>query len=187
MGDRTGPIYVMAWQRTLGEMMAHGSLLAQSCGACKKWTRLNVADLAALMGEDASLWDRQPACPSCGQPSRIMASAGEGTPFRALSTPAGRRALGAPDPSPKARDFTATELLAFTPEDVAKANIDLSIFCAACRVLRPISLDRLVAGRGVQPVSAMKFRCGKCRGPGSALLSWRDHNNEYRSFDFANL
>jgi len=36
-------------------MVAHGTLLAQSCGACKKWTPLDVRDLAALMGEDASL------------------------------------------------------------------------------------------------------------------------------------
>jgi len=99
-----------------------------------------------------------------------MASAAEGTPFRALATPAGRRALGVPTTEGRLRDFTATELLGFTPADVAAANIDLSIFCAACRVLRPISLERLIAKRGVQPLAAMKFQCSKCRGPGSAWL-----------------
>jgi hypothetical protein len=96
MGDRTGPIHVMAWQRTLGEMIEHGTLLAQSCGGCKKWTAIDPRDLAALMGQEASLWDQKPACPACGNPSHFMASPGQGTPFRALATPPGRRALGAP-------------------------------------------------------------------------------------------
>jgi hypothetical protein len=105
-------------------------------------------------------------------------------PVPALLTPAGRELRGA-KVEVEARDFSASELMAFTPHDVRAARLDLSVFCPACRMLRIVRLDRLIERRGVQPLSAMKFRCSKCRGPGSAQLSWRDHNNEYRSFDFA--
>jgi len=184
VGTLDGPIHVLAWQRTLGEMIAYGTLLAQSCGHCKKWTPLDPRDLAPLMGEEATLWDQRPSCPACGRPSHFMASPGQGTPFRPLVTPSGRRALGLPGEG-ESREFTATELMRFTPLEVQAAGIDLSVFCAACRVLRPAALDRLAAARGVQPVSAMRFRCGTCRGQGAAMLTWRDSHASYRSFEFS--
>ena len=142
------------------------------------------SDVAHIVSDYPRWGDQKPSCPARGRPSHFMAPTGEGTPFRPLITPSGRHVLGVRGATAR-RDFTATELMAFTPRDVEAAGIDLSVFCAACRVLRPVALDRLAAARAVQPVSAMKFRYGKCRRPGSAMLTWRDDNNDYRSFDFS--
>jgi hypothetical protein len=176
----------MAWQRTLGEMVTHGTLLAITCDAraCKAWTPVDPADLALSMGDDACLWDKRPACPKCNGVGHYMVSPGQSTPFRLMRVPDGREVQGVPR-RPQRRDYTATELRDFSPLDLKEANMDLSVFCPSCRVLRGVSLGRLVARRGVQPLVAMKFRCSKCRGPGSAFLSWRDSDGEPRAFDFS--
>lgn len=86
MGDRTAIRTPMAWQRTLAEMKAHGTLVAQSCTApgCGRWATLNVDTLIGIYGEKALLWDRRPHCVSCNRPGHYMASPGEGTPYRPL-------------------------------------------------------------------------------------------------------
>lgn len=88
MGDRTADRQPMAWQNTLGEMKAHGTLLAQtsSCRCDGRWVELEVDALLAEHGPDWKAWDRSPPCVSCGKPGHYMASPGPGTPFRPLRT-----------------------------------------------------------------------------------------------------
>jgi len=96
VGDRTGPVFVLAWQRTLGEMVFHETLLAITCQnpTCKAWTEIDVAGMAQFRGEETTLWDCHPPCPRCGARGHYMASVGHGTPYRPLLTPAGRKVFG---------------------------------------------------------------------------------------------
>jgi hypothetical protein len=74
----------------------------------------------------------------------------------------------------------------FTPRDVLTARYELNVFCETCRVLRPFNLAPLIAaGKGDVRLADLRFRCHKCSGLGSAFLTWRDKDNDYRSFDFA--
>lgn len=78
----------MAWQNSLGEMKAHGTLLAQSTGCkCKgRWQALSIDALIYRHGPDFVLWDRVAHCAACGKAGHYMASPGAGTPFRPLRT-----------------------------------------------------------------------------------------------------
>lgn len=75
---------VMAWQSSLAEMRAHGTLLLTGCGTASHDLRPDVEALIAQMGPDASLWGRTPPCARCGRLMHYMASAGPATPFRPL-------------------------------------------------------------------------------------------------------
>jgi hypothetical protein len=78
----------MAWQRTLGEMKAHGTRLAQtaSCGCGDRWVDLDIDKLIAKWGADWLAWDRRPPCRTCGVPGHYMASPGRSTPYRPART-----------------------------------------------------------------------------------------------------
>ena len=78
----------MAWQRTLGDMKAHGTRLAQtaSCKCNDRWVDLDVDALIAKWGAGWIAWDRRPPCTGCGTPGHYMASPGRSTPFTPLRT-----------------------------------------------------------------------------------------------------
>jgi hypothetical protein len=86
MGTRTEDRRPLAWQASLREMKAYGTLLAQtaSCACPGRWVELDLDQLLAKHGGDYRLWDRRPACSSCGRPGHYMASPGESTPYRPL-------------------------------------------------------------------------------------------------------
>ena len=88
MGDRNAPRSPMAWQRSLGEMKAHGTRLAQtaSCGCPDRWIDLDVDELITKWGAEWVAWDQRPPCRACGAPGHYMASPGPSTPYRALRT-----------------------------------------------------------------------------------------------------
>ncbi|HXA39645.1 MAG TPA: hypothetical protein VNW53_11640 [Phenylobacterium sp.] len=130
MGDRRGPIHVLAWQRTLGEMAFHKTVLALCCDdpKCKAWTELDVAGMARFRGKATSLWDCRPPCPICGAGGHYMASLGHGTPFRPLLTPPGRKVFGlegtanddAPPDDPAARRKAWLRSFGFTRRDTRR-------------------------------------------------------------------
>lgn len=76
---------------------------------------------------------------------------------------------------PHAPDLDPAE---FTPEALIARDARLYINCRACRVLRPADPSALcVAGRGAQPIGAMRFRCTTCARLGrptetSVLVCW---------------
>jgi hypothetical protein len=78
----------MAWQNSLGEMLAHGTIVAQTTGCrCKgRWQVLSVEALIYSYGREFILWDRVARCASCGKEGHYMAAPGPGTPFRPLRT-----------------------------------------------------------------------------------------------------
>lgn len=88
MGNRTADRQPLAWQGTLAQMKAHGTIVAQtaSCRCPGRWVALDVDQLLARHDGDYRLWDRRPACPDCGRPGHYMAAPGPGTPFRPLLT-----------------------------------------------------------------------------------------------------
>lgn len=86
MGDRQSDHSPSAWQRSLGEMRDHGTILAATCTArgCGHWQPLDVLALIERFGEAWSPWNRQPRCTRCGHKGHYMASPGRGTPMRPL-------------------------------------------------------------------------------------------------------
>jgi hypothetical protein len=75
----------MAWQNTLGEMLAYGTHVRWTCcSPCQFWQDVDVAALVADRGPAGSLWNEHPPCPVCGGRTLYMASAGPGTVFRPL-------------------------------------------------------------------------------------------------------
>jgi hypothetical protein len=96
MGARNGsgrPI--MRWQSTLGAIKAEGSRLAiTGCKCPDAWRPLDVDVLIEEMGEEGWLWDQRPVCPRCKAPKHYMcAPAGEGVPFRPMTTSEGKAKL----------------------------------------------------------------------------------------------
>lgn len=86
MGDRLHDRQPLAWQATLGGMLAYGVRVAQCCTRCRArtWIPVDVAALVEAEGPQATLWDRRPECPACGERGHYMASPGEATPFTPL-------------------------------------------------------------------------------------------------------
>lgn len=94
MGTRTNPIHVMAWQRSLAEIKAHGTHIRMMGGACPHYTDVDVDALIAERGPQAHLWDSRSPCPVCGKEQHYAASAGSGTPFRPMVRQEGRELWG---------------------------------------------------------------------------------------------
>jgi hypothetical protein len=88
MGIRERRTSPLAWQRTLGEMRRYGTRLALCCARpkCKHWEPIDVAAMIRTHSEGWAPWDHFPPCPRCGKPAHYMASPGESTPFRPLSS-----------------------------------------------------------------------------------------------------
>jgi hypothetical protein len=87
----------MAWQNSLGEMKAHGTIVAQTTG-CKcagRWQNLSVDALIYAHGPDFVLWDRPAHCAKCGKAGHYMASPGPSTPFRPLQSNVSQQILRA--------------------------------------------------------------------------------------------
>lgn len=78
----------MAWQKSLGEMKAHGTIVAQTtgCRCSGRWRVMSVDALIYAHGPDFVLWDRPARCATCGKVGHYMASPGPGTPFRPLQS-----------------------------------------------------------------------------------------------------
>jgi hypothetical protein len=95
VGDRNAPRRPLAWQNTLGEMKAHGTMIAQTTGCtCRgRWLVLNVDVLIHAYGSDFVLWDRPAHCAVCGKVGHYMASPTEGTPMRPLQTNVSQQVL----------------------------------------------------------------------------------------------
>lgn len=86
MGTRTENRRPLAWQETLGGMAAQGVRVMQVCPsrACGVSRPVDVAALLEAEGPQASLWNRRPACPACGERGHYLASPGAGTPYTPL-------------------------------------------------------------------------------------------------------
>lgn len=83
MGSKA-PIARMAWISDLAGMQRHGTLLKAGCRdpGCAHWTGLDVSALIVEYGEETDLRDADLRCDSCGGAVLILASPGQGTPFR---------------------------------------------------------------------------------------------------------
>lgn len=93
MSTRTSPIFVMAWQSSLGAMKAHGTRIRQMGGGCDHWSEVDVGGLIDRLGAEAHLWDERAPCPVCGVEQFFAASPGGGTPFTPMIRQEGRRLL----------------------------------------------------------------------------------------------
>jgi hypothetical protein len=78
----------------------------------------------------------------------------------------------------------------FTPEYLISVHGRLYLWCEACRVSRDANLLALAAaGRGKQPLRAMKFACSACRQlrrstRTAAQVSWWEAGATY-SYDYS--
>ena len=85
MGVRTEDRQPLAWQATLGGMLAEGVQVRRACSHCGRGEEnIDVAALVEKEGPRASLWNRRPVCPRCGERGHYMARPGSSTPFRPL-------------------------------------------------------------------------------------------------------
>lgn len=69
----------MAWQATLAGMVANGIVVRQTCtarGCGFSDEKVNVAAMLDKEGPQATLWNRRPICPRCGERGHYMASSG---------------------------------------------------------------------------------------------------------------
>lgn len=87
-GRRKTASHRMAWQGSLGQMLAAGTLVMASCEGCGKYRELDVAHLVDAFGPDTDLWDRWARChhPGCGKRVFFIAFAGPSTPGRPCIT-----------------------------------------------------------------------------------------------------
>jgi len=85
---------VPEWMSTLGAMQRHRTRVISTCSRCRGSRTVDLTALIAQLGADGSLWNRRPACSSCGKPGHYMASPGPGTPMRPLL--ADERTVGLP-------------------------------------------------------------------------------------------
>ena len=87
----------MDWQRSLGEMQAHGTTVAQTtgCRCAGRWQVLSLDALIYQHGPDFVLWDRPARCARCGKVGHYMASPGPGTPYRPLRSSSHQHVLHA--------------------------------------------------------------------------------------------
>lgn len=86
MGTRTEDRTPLAWQATLAGMVANGVRVRRSCTAraCGRGEEVNLAAMLDAEGPQATLWNRRPACPHCGERGHYMASPGPSTPYTPL-------------------------------------------------------------------------------------------------------
>lgn len=74
-GPRT-PI-IGNWSANVGYLLAHkvaeGGNVWVSCGRCKKWEPIDLANLVIKRNPLFSLWNRHPKCPDCGTPLNFHA------------------------------------------------------------------------------------------------------------------
>ena len=86
MGDPKRPPSSIAWDRTLGRMLKHGSNVRRRCRGCNAWKPVDVPAMMARHGPPFSLWDFYEDCPDCGDSlTNYHAQPGRPTPFRPLS------------------------------------------------------------------------------------------------------
>lgn len=73
----------------------------------------------------------------------------------------------------------------FTPRWLAGLGGELSVGCSGpCRELRMIPLEGpRLAKRLDQRIADLRFRCAKCRGPGTVAITWLDSEGRWR-FDY---
>ncbi len=74
--------------RTLSGMLRHGTIAKHCCMVCDRFRPINVADLAARLGERASLWDYFMPCEAegCDGLTYVLATTSLTTPFRPLKS-----------------------------------------------------------------------------------------------------
>ena len=141
MGDRHAPRSPMAWQNSLAEMKAYGTIVAQTTGCrCRgRWQVLGVDALIYEFGPEFVLWDRVARCSACGKEGHYTASPGPGTPFRPLRTSVHQDVLH--------REFLRS--FGFTKRDTAR--------------IRAMA-ERCTSNRGVVALNDLDvpFRVGAC-------------------------
>ena len=171
MGDRRADRHPLAWQGTLAQMKAHGTLVAQTsdCGCVGSWRALDVDELLAAHGPAYMLWDRRPACVRCGKPGHYMASPAEGTPMRPLQTSLHNKVLH--------REFLRS--FGFTRRDVLriKAMAEATSASAIPRALNDLDVPFRVGA--VMPED-VRHSSGQVLGEwsGRTLLWWAMHDAE---------
>ncbi|MCR5874345.1 hypothetical protein LRS10_09335 [Phenylobacterium sp. J426] len=67
-------------------MAAQGARVIRICSerSCGQGSPVDVVAILEAEGPRATLWNRRPACPHCGERGHYMASPGAATPFRPL-------------------------------------------------------------------------------------------------------
>jgi hypothetical protein len=63
-----------------------------------------------------------------------------------------------------------------TPKHCAERHYQLSVYCGVCRKDRKIDLIDLAERKGYEAdITAMRFQCRTCKGPGSPAIVGTGH------------